>query len=105
MGMKRKNYIFTNRKHSDRAIMSTILGLISNSSLGTVLYLTYRTGGDAKPGYGLTGLFATIFSVIGLILGVLTAREKDTFKLFPVLGILLNLVALGILAFLIQLGL
>jgi uncharacterized membrane protein YfcA len=104
MGRKRKNYIFTNKKHSDRAIMSTILGLISNSSLGIVLYLSYRSGGDAKPGYGLTGLLAMIFSVIGLILGVLTAQEKDTFKLFPVLGIVLNLVALGILAFLVQLG-
>lgn len=84
--------------------MSTILGVISNVSLGIVIYLTYLNGGDAPVSYGLTGLLALIFSVVGLILGILTAREKDGFKLFPVLGIILNLVALGILVFLVQLG-
>ncbi len=102
--MKRKNYIFTNRRHSNRAIMSTILGLISNISLGIVLYLTYLRDGDAPISYGLTGLLAALFSMAGLILGVLTARDRDNFKLFPVLGTILNLVALGILFFLVYLA-
>lgn len=102
--MKRKNYIFTNKKHSDRAIMSTILGVISNGSLGIVIYLTYLNGGNAPLSYGLTGLLAAVFSVIGLILGVLTIQEKDMFKLFPILGVILNLVALGMLVFIVQLG-
>ena len=37
-------------------------------------------------------------------MAVLAIQEKDVFKLFPVLGILLNLLALGILAFVVQLG-
>ncbi|MCM1100642.1 MAG: DUF6142 family protein [Clostridium sp.] len=102
--MKRKNYIFTNRKHSERAIMSTILGLISNASMGIVLYLSYRNGGNVPASYGLTGLLATLFSLIGLIMGLFTMREKDTFKLFPGLGIFLNMVALIILMFLVQLS-
>lgn len=101
--MKRKNYIFTNRRDSRQAIMGTILGVISNASLGIVIYLSYRNGGDAPISYGLTGLLAMLFSMIGLILGVLTVREKDMFRLFPVLAILLNLVSLGILAFLVRL--
>lgn len=84
--------------------MSTILGVISNGSLGIVLYLTYLSGGNAPLSYGLTGLLAAIFSLVGLILGVLTAQEKDRFRLFPILGIILNLIALGILVFLVQLG-
>ena len=83
--------------------MATILGVISNASLGIVIYLSYLSGGNAPISYGLTGLLAMLFSMVGLILGVLTVREKDIFKLFPVLGILLNLIALGILAFLVQL--
>ena len=102
--MKRKNYIFTNRKHSERAIMSAVLGIISNGSLGIVIYLTYLNGGNAPLSYGLTGLLATVFSLIGLVLGVLTVQEKDRFKLFPIAGIILNLIALGILVFLVQLG-
>lgn len=101
--MKRKHYIFTNRRDSKQAIMATILGVISNASLGIVIYLSYLSGGNAPISYGLTGLLAMLFSMVGLILGVLTVREKDIFKLFPVLGILLNLIALGILAFLVQL--
>lgn len=84
--------------------MATILGIISNGSLGIVIYLSYLSGGNAPISYGLTGLLAVIFSLIGLILGVLTVREKDMFKLFPVLGILLNLIALGVLVFLVQLA-
>ncbi|MBE5866514.1 MAG: hypothetical protein E7292_09955 [Lachnospiraceae bacterium] len=102
--MKRKHFIFTNKKHSERAIMATILGLISNASIGIVIYLTYLKGGDAPISYGLTGLLATIFSVVGLILGILTAQEKEMFQLFPILGILLNLIALGIMMFVVQLG-
>lgn len=102
--MKRKNYIFTNRKDSYRAIMGTILGGISNASLGIVLYLAYKAGGAIPVSYGLTGLLAAIFSIVGLILGVLSIQQKDEFKLFPVLSILLNLLALGVLAFLVQLG-
>lgn len=84
--------------------MSTILGVISNGSIGIVIYLTYLSDGNAPISYGLTGLLATIFSLIGLILGILTAQEKDRFRLFPALGILLNLIALGIMVFIVQLG-
>lgn len=103
--MKRKNYIFTNRKHSERAIMSTVLGVISNASLGIVLYLSYLSGGNVPLSYGLTGLLAALFSLVGLVMGLFTVRERDMFKLFPILGILLNLAALSILVFLVQIAL
>lgn len=75
--------------------MSTILGTISTISLGIVVYLTYRNGGEATAGYGITGLLATVFSLIGLIIGIITVREKEHFRLFPILGIVLNLLALA----------
>lgn len=102
--MKRKNYIFTNRRHSKRAIMATILGIISNSSLVIVIYLSYLSGGAVPLSYGLTGLLAAVFSMTGLVLGVMAVRDKDTFKFFPVVGTLLNLAALGILVLLVQLA-
>lgn len=93
MGRK-QNYIFTNKRHSNRAVMSTILGVISALSLVAVIYLTYVQAGEAPTGYGVTGLLVTVFSMIGLILGVVTVREKDRYKLFPCMGIVLNTVAL-----------
>ena len=58
---KRKNFIFTNKKHSERAIMGTILGVISLVSMGIVIFLSYQKNGETPVSYGLTGLLATIF--------------------------------------------
>lgn len=102
--MKRKNYIFTNKKHSQRAIMSTILGMISLVSLGAVLYLTYLSDGEAPNGYGVTGLLATIFSFTGLILGIVTVRDKTYYRFFPWLGVILNLLVLGGISVILYLG-
>ena len=84
--------------------MSTILGIISTVSIGIVLYLTYLRGGEATVGYGVTGLLATLFSLVGLILGVLTVRNKEYYRLFPWLGIVLNLLALGSISFILYFG-
>ncbi len=84
--------------------MSTILGIISTVSLGIVVYLTYRQGGNATVGYGVTGLLATLFSIVGLTLGILTVRNKEYYRLFPWLGVGLNLLALGSISLILYLG-
>lgn len=91
---RKKNYIFTNKKHAEKAIMATILGIISTISLVVVIYLTYIKAGQAPANYGLTGLLIVIFSIVGLLLGIVSVTEKDRFKLFPTIGIILNGVAL-----------
>ena len=73
-------------------------------SLGIVTYLSYSQGGVMHGGYGVTGVLATIYSLIGLILGILTLREKDIYRIFPVLGTILNVVALGGVSLLLYLG-
>ncbi len=93
MGRK-PGYIFTNKRHSNRAIMSTILGIISSLSLAAVIYLSSVQAGAIPGGYGITGFLVAVFSVTGLILGIVTAVEKDRYKLFPCLGILFNVIAL-----------
>lgn len=98
--MKRK-YIYTNKRHSNRAVMSTILGILSNASLVAVIYLSFQKGGDIPTGYGVTGLLAVLFSLTGFVLGVVTVKDKAYYRLFPCLGILLNLAALGISALII----
>lgn len=102
--MRKKNYIFMNKKHSDKAIMSTILGVISLVSIGIVTYLSYRGGGVMHGGYGVTGVLATIYSLIGLILGIVTIRDKDIYRIFPILGMIFNFAALAGISFLLYLG-
>ncbi len=102
---RKKNYIFTDKRHSQKAVLSTALGLISSVSLGIVVYLSYRKAGDVPTGYGVTGLLAVAFSLIGLTLGLVSVKEKETFKLFPWLGILFNLLALLGVGFVVYMGL
>lgn len=84
--------------------MATILGIISLASLGIVVFMTYRRAGEAAVGFGFTGLFVTIFSMIGLGLGIVTFQNKNYYRLFPVLGILLNLAALGGISLILYVG-
>ncbi len=92
---QKKNYMFTNRRHSEKAIMSTVFGVLCTVSLVIIVVLSYSRSGDVPAGYGFTGLFAAILSLVGMLLGVLALREADRFKLFGWLGILLNGVSLG----------
>ena len=91
---KRKNFIFTNKRNSNRAVMSAILGLISLVSLGIVMFFAYRNKGEVRFNHGVAALLATVYSMTGLILGIVTVQNKEYNKLFPVLGILLNMAAL-----------
>ena len=101
--MSRK-FIFTNKDYSPKSIMSTVLGLIDIASLGYIVYLTYKNKGVSLPRYGATGLLITIFSFVGLILGILSKSEPDRFYLFSYLGILFNILALSGISFILFAG-
>lgn len=75
--------------------MAAILGVISLASLGIVVYRSYLSAGEAEIGYGFTGFFALLFSLTGLVLGIVTVKDKGYYKLFPVLGVLTNFLALA----------
>ena len=100
----KKHYIFTNKKYSEKSIMSAILGLISLGALIAAVYFTFLAGGEAMVGYGVTGLLATVFSVIGLVLGIMSKLEKDRFYLFSYIGIITNVLAIISIGYLIYVG-
>lgn len=70
--------------------MSAILGMISLVSLGILMFLAYRNKGEVRFNHGVAALLATVYSLTGLVLGLVTVQNKDYNKFFPVLGILLN---------------
>jgi len=91
---QKRGYKFTNKRHSQKAVMSTVFGILSLISLVLVIYLSYTRAGDAPVSYGISGILILLFAVAGLVLGVLALQEKDQYVFFSRLGCLLNTLAL-----------
>lgn len=102
--MAKKNYIFTNKEHPKKAIMSTILGVLSVGSLILAAYLSYMDKGAENARYGSACLLALIFAFVGVTLGVLGRMEKDKFYLFCYVGMALNLAAIGMVSLILYAG-
>ncbi len=102
--LRKKGYIFTNKQHTEKGIMSTILGILSNITMGTAIYLSYINKGAASARYGAAVVLAVAFMTIGMILGLWSTTEKEKFKLFIVLGIVVNTLAFGVLSIILYAG-
>ena len=84
--------------------MGAVLGIISLASLGIVIFLSARQNGEVPAGYGVTGLLATVFSMIGIGLSVFGVREKNCFRFFPWLGVVVNTIVLVMMGILLYAG-
>lgn len=93
-GTMSRKFIFTNKKYSVKGVMATILGIIDLIALCLAVYLTYRNQQTGGRTYGTTGVLVTVFSLVGLILAILSKYEPDRFYLFTYLGIFLNVLSL-----------
>ena len=103
--MSRKNsYIFTNKSHTEKGIMATILGIISLATLIYALFRSYQNAGDIPRAYGAAALLVTVYAFIGVALGLISKTEKDKYYFFSYLGILLNVLALGIVSAILYAG-
>lgn len=100
----RKGYIFTDKKNPKWGIMSTILGLVAGISICLAIHRTYLNSGTALMQYGAVVLLAMIYAMAGLVMGVRSLMEKDIFRIFPVVGIFLNGLAVIAGGFIIYLG-
>ncbi len=89
-GRKRERYVFTDKKHPEKGIMSSALGALSLFTIFYSVYLSFLNGGQAQPKYAAAVIFCLIYSVAGLILGIISRTERDIFLFFPKLGIFLN---------------
>lgn len=97
-------YKFTNKKNPQQGMISSILGTIAIVSVGLAVYLTYLNKGIAPMQYGTVILLSLIFAIVGLVLGIRACMEKDIYKVFPILGILLNSMTLLAGGFILYLG-
>lgn len=102
---KKGRYIFTDNKHPQKGIFSSALGVISAVTVYMAVRLAFEAGGQAKPQYAAAVILALIYAIAGFVLGIMSGTEKDIFRLFPNLGILLNTVVLICIVGILYLGL
>ena len=84
--------------------MASILGTIAIVSVGLAVYLTYLNKGVAPMQYGTVILLSLLFAIVGLVLAIRACMEKDIYRLFPVLGIILNGITILAGGFILYLG-
>lgn len=102
--MRKKGYMFTNKSIPHRGIMSAILGILSDVSIGLTVFSSFQQAGAPSPRHGLTVLLSLLFGLTGLVLGILSRLEKDKFYFFPNLGILFNILAVCAGGFILYAG-
>lgn len=101
---KKNGYIFTNKEHTQKGMMATILGVISLGTLAYTVFMSYRQDGSVPRQYGAATMLAMIFAFIGVILGVVSRTERDKYYLFSYLGIILNVLALAAVSVILYAG-
>jgi ABC-type enterochelin transport system permease subunit len=99
--MKKKPLIFTRKQNANTGIMSTILGVIANATLALLVYLSFRQKGEVPERYAAAMLVAVAFSVIGILLGIIGLLQREKYRFFPLLGLVLNGIALVATALLV----
>ncbi len=102
--MGKKNFIFTNRKHSKKGIMSIVLGVISSTAVFFAVYLTYQSGQNAPTNYGISLLLALLFSLVGFTIAVISRFEKDLFYFYSYIGIVINFIVIVAISVLLYAG-
>lgn len=101
---KKSSFMFTSKEHSKKGIMATILGVLSLATLVYIILESYRSAGEVPLQYGAVALLTMIFAFAGIILGVLSKSDRDKFYFFSYLGIVLNVLVLGVLSVILYAG-
>lgn len=96
-----KRYKFTKKRTPKKSVMAVVLGLIACFSEVLTIYLSYTLGGDIPAQYGLVILLSLLFAITGLVLSIWSVTYKEIYRLFPILGIVINAIGIFIVGFII----
>ena len=102
--MFRKSHLFSNRKHTEKGIFGTALGVISILSILISIQISYVNDGLISTKLGAAMLFVMIFSIVGEVVSVLSRMQKECLHFFSNLGILFNAIAIIGVVFIVCLG-
>lgn len=104
MKKNRRKYIYSNKKHTERGIFSTVLAVLSFGSLLTMIYLSFVNKGENPGSYGAVAFLCTLFSGAGIIIGLWGKAQEDRFYFFSYMGIVWNVIDLLIISGILYAG-
>ena len=102
--LKKSDFMFTSKEHTQKGIMATILGVISLVSLVYIILESYWKAGKVPQQYGAVAFLTMLFAFVGIALGVISKSERDKFYFFSYLGIVLNVLVLAALSVILYAG-
>ena len=102
--MPKRGYIFTKKDNAKKGIMATILGVISLATLIYLAYFSFVQKGQIPEQHAAAMLVTALLSLTAFILAAVGLFEKEKYRLFPILGLILNAAALAAMGFIIYLG-
>lgn len=104
MDKKKKKFVYTNKKHTEKGIFATILAVISFITLIFLLVMSFNHSGEIDSSYGATAFLCTLFSGVGIVLGLIGKNEPDKYYLFAHLGITWNVINLMFISAILYAG-
>lgn len=88
------DYKFTEKTHSLRGITGLGIGAVS-LLIGIILVIiSYRSKGNSNVYIGSFGVLAMMLSVVAFVLSVLSLREEDSYRVFPVAAMICSSISL-----------
>lgn len=90
MKTERHGYKFTNKVNTRGGIISTILSILSVVTFIFGIIISYNNEGNAGLIVGAIGSLVFIINTVGLIIGLRSFKEKDSFYLFSWIGSISN---------------
>lgn len=97
-------YKFSNKHHSGKGILSAGFGAASLILLAVLIVIASKMHGEGNIYLGSAGLVSMAFSFIGLVIGIASFFEAESYKLFPRIGSVFNLVMLLVWASIFMIG-
>lgn len=97
-------YKYTSKDHSAVAIMSCVFGVLSIVTFYFCIYLSFKVAGEGVARYGTSALLAIVFMLVGFGLGIYSLFELNKFRIFSVIGIILNAVGFFMLSGILYAG-
>lgn len=93
---RRRNYKFTEKKQSKRALGALFVAVVSIGILIFVIINSYENRGNGSMYLGSAGITSLLLGMISFVLAVGSLREENSFKLFPYMATVLSFLVTGV---------